>query len=179
MHMNYNCYLKRHSGSIIVAVCFSLMIPHGLVAQSDPVFQSISPDIIKLSSRVLVEDRKVYIYVPPADTTQPDKHYPVLYLLDGDNHFSLVAEYCRYLSRRDVNVIPEMIMVGIPNSNRTRDLTPTKSTFGYDGKADTSSNSRYKSSGGGNNFLKFIGEELIPYIDSHYKTHPFTVHACD
>ncbi|WP_146616281.1 hypothetical protein [Chitinophaga dinghuensis] len=81
----------QHLGVIIVSVCFSLLIPQGLVAQTDPVFQPISPDIIQLSSMMLGENRKVYIYVPPADTLLPDKHYPVLYLLDGDNHFSLIA----------------------------------------------------------------------------------------
>lgn len=175
--MNYSCYFKRHFGNSIVYVFFILLIPKGLVAQTDPVFKPISADIIKLSSKVLGEDRKIYVYVPPADTSLPNKRYPVLYVLDGDNHFSLLAEYCRYLSRRDVNVVPEMIIVGIPNTNRTRDLTPTNSIIDYEGKPDTSSNPRYKSSGGGNNFLQFIGTELIPYVDAHYKTQPFRIFA--
>jgi predicted alpha/beta superfamily hydrolase len=161
-----------------ISIClFILSISKGLAAQTDPVFKPIAADIIQISSKVLGEDRKVYIYVPPADTLSPDKRYPVIYLLDGDNHFSLVAEYCRYLSRRDVNVVPEMIIVGIPNTNRTRDLTPTNSIFDYEGKANTSANSRFRSSGGGNNFLRFIGTELIPYVDAHYKTQPFKVFA--
>ncbi|NIG55033.1 alpha/beta hydrolase [Chitinophaga sp. Cy-1792] len=169
--------MKRHFGNIIVCAFFILLIPHGLAAQTDPVFKPISADIIKLTSKVLGEDRKIYVYTPPADTSKPDKHYPVMYVLDGDNHFSLVAEYCRYLSRRDVNVVPEMIIVGIPNTNRTRDLTPTNSIFDYDGNPDTTVNSRYKSSGGGNNFLQFIGTELIPHIDAHYKTQSFKILA--
>lgn len=175
--MNYNSYLKRHFRNSIVYVFFILLMPGSLVAQTDPVFKPISADVIKLSSKVLGEDRKVYIYVPPADTLRPYKRYPVLYVLDGDNHFSLVAEYCRYLSRRDVNVVPEMIIVGIPNTNRTRDLTPTNSITDYEGKPDTSSTPRYKSSGGGNNFLQFIGTELIPYVEAHYKTQPFKIFA--
>lgn len=175
--MLYKSCLKRHLSNHIVCIFFILFTPQCLIAQTDPVFKPISADIIKLSSKVLGEDRKVYIYAPPADTLQPDKRYPVLYVLDGDNHFSLVAEYCRYLSRSDVNVVPEMIIVGIPNTNRTRDLTPTHSIFGYDGKPDTNPNSRFKSSGGGNHFLQFIGAELIPYIDAHYKTQPFKIFA--
>ncbi|MBO9566584.1 MAG: alpha/beta hydrolase [Niastella sp.] len=175
--MNYTRCLKRHFRNSIVYVFFILSIPKGLIAQTDPPFKSISADIIKLSSKVLGEDRKVYIYVPPVDSLLPNKRYPVLYVLDGDNHFSLIAEYCRYLSRRDVNVVPEIIIVGIPNTNRTRDLTPTHSILGYDGRPDTSSNSRFKSSGGGNNFLQFIGAELIPYVDARYKTQPFKIFA--
>jgi predicted alpha/beta superfamily hydrolase len=168
---------KRHFRINNLYFLFILFAPQCLIAQTDPEFKPISADIIKLSSKVLGEERKIYIYVPPVNTSLPDQHYPVLYVLDGDNHFSLVAEYCRYLSRPDVNVVPEMIIVGIPNTNRTRDLTPTNSIFDYEGKPDTSSKSRYKSSGGGNNFLKFIGTELIPYVDAHYKTKPFKIFA--
>lgn len=175
--MNYSSYLNRHLRYSIVYAFFILPIPKCLVAQTDPPFKPISADIIRLSSKVLGEDRKAYIYVPPVDSLLPNKRYPVLFVLDADNHFSLVAEYCRYLSRRDVNVVPEMIIVGIPNTNRTRDLTPTHSILDYEGKPDTSSNSRFRSSGGGNTFLLFIGAELIPYIDAHYKTTPFKIFA--
>jgi len=173
--MMYNSFSMRYFRNSIVYISFILLTSKCLIAQTNPAFKPISADIIQLSSKVLDEDRKIYIYTPPADTLLPGKRYPVLYVLDGDNHFGLMAEYCRYLSRWDVNVIPEMIIVGIPNTNRTRDLTPTNSIIDYDGKPDTSSNSRFKSSGGGNNFLQFIGTELIPYVDAHYKTQPFRI----
>lgn len=169
--------MMHHFRNNALYIFFILLTPKCLIAQTDPAFKPVSADIIKLSSKVLDEDRKIYIYTPPIDTLLPGKRYPVLYVLDGDNHFSLMAEYCRYLSRRDVNVMPEMIIVGIPNTNRTRDLTPIHSIIDYDGKPDTSSNSRLKSSGGGNNFLQFIGTELIPYVDAHYKTQPFKIFA--
>lgn len=175
--MIYRINLKHHFRNNLVYILLILLIPKGLIAQTDPVFKPISADIIKLSSKILNEDRGIYIYVPPTDTLLPNKNYPVIYVLDGDNHFSMIAEYCRYLSRRDVNVMPEMIIVGIPNTNRTRDLTPTHSILDYDGKPDTNSNSRFKASGGGYNFLKFIGDELIPYVDAHYKTEVFKIFA--
>jgi len=176
--MIYRSYLRRNfRNNNIIFILLILLTPKGLIAQTDPVFKPISADVIKFSSKVLNEDRKIYIYVPPADTLQPNKHYPVLYVLDGDNHFSMIAEYCRYLSRWDVNVVPEMIIVGIPNTNRTRDLTPTHSIVNYYGTPDTSSNSWLKPSGGGNNFLQFMSSELIPYVDAHYKTEAFRIFA--
>tara|TARA_B100000674_G_C37779578_1_gene886566 strand:- start:96 stop:1034 length:939 start_codon:yes stop_codon:yes gene_type:complete len=69
-----------------------------------------------------------------------------------------------FLSRNQI--IPECILVTIPNTNRTRDLTPTNSTIGYDGKVNNS----YQSSGGGENFMQFITKELLPKIDSMYHT---------
>src|SRR5690349_13511874 len=107
MVMIYRSYLTPH----LIYILLIVLIPKDLIAQTDPVFKPISADIIQLSSKILNEDRKIYIYAPPIDTLLPDKRYPVLYVLDGDNHFSMIAEYCRYLSRWDVNVMPEMIIV--------------------------------------------------------------------
>jgi predicted alpha/beta superfamily hydrolase len=70
-----------------------------------------------------------------------------------------------YLS--NLNIIPECIIVSIPNTDRTRDMTPTHSTTDYDG---TENEDFLKTSGGGENFLKFINEELIPVIDENYNT---------
>jgi len=63
-----------------------------------------------------------------------------------------------------------MIVVAIPNTDRTRDLTPTHS--------DSMDGVEYdwlRSSGGGNNFLSFIQSELIPHIDAAYRTMPYRI----
>ncbi|MEP6613701.1 MAG: alpha/beta hydrolase-fold protein, partial [Mucilaginibacter sp.] len=59
-------------------------------------------------------------------------------------------------------VIPDMIVVGITNTVRQRDLTPTPVAGD-------------NVSGGGENFIKFISNELFPYIDKHYPTAPYRV----
>lgn len=116
-----------------------------------------------LFSKTLNEQRKVWVHVPTNPTRSKAKiKYPVLYLLDGDDHFYAVVGLIQQLS--EDQLCPKMIVVGIPNTDRTRDLTPThvKTVFG-----DTAFS---KTSGGGENFTKFISNELIPYIDSHYPT---------
>jgi predicted alpha/beta superfamily hydrolase len=60
-------------------------------------------------------------------------------------------------------MMPEMIIVGIQNTNRTRDLTPTKT--------------ERPDSGGGENFLKFLESEVIPLVEKNYRTHPFRIFA--
>jgi hypothetical protein len=130
-----------------------------------------------IRSAILDEHRPFLIYTPPSysDTTLVPGRYPVLYLLDGDAHFHSVSALVQILGT-GVNgtfVVPEMIVVAIPNvgANRTRDLTPTKSTRGFDG-----SEAPYlASSGGGPAFLDFIRTELIPYIDAGYRTMPYRV----
>jgi predicted alpha/beta superfamily hydrolase len=111
-------------------------------------------------SKTLNEQRKIWVHVPNDPTRSPKAKYPVLYLLDGDGHFASVVGMLEQLSGN--SICPELIVVGIPNTDRTRDLTPTHVKKVFD---DTTF---AKTSGGGENFTKFISDELIPYIDSHY-----------
>jgi predicted alpha/beta superfamily hydrolase len=153
---------------------FIFMFPAFLCAQGN---DQVSTDRITFQSKVLGENRSIYIQYPKPSPKNPAMSYPVLYLLDGESHFDLVSQQCTYLSRWDVNVMPEMIVVGIVNTNRVRDLTPTHSVLDYFEKMDTSATSWLKPSGGNENFFHFIEKELIPYINSHYKTQPFKIFA--
>lgn len=126
-------------------------------------------------SPTLKENRKFLVYTPPSysDTTYTPKRYPVLYLLDGDAHFHSVTGLLQILGT-GVNatyVLPEMIVVAIPNTDRMRDLTPTHTDKDPDGKPQAG----FKTSGGMPNFLKFIQTELIPRIDKSYRTAPYRV----
>lgn len=133
-------------------------------------------EVVTMHSSILNEDRKILIYTPK-DPDNPEKRYPVIYVLDADNHFMQMVEYSKYLSRQDVYVIPPMIVVGITNTDRVRDLTPSKSNFDYSGKPDTTANAPYKNSGGNEHFLQFIQKELLPYVNSNYKTQPYRILA--
>jgi hypothetical protein len=62
-----------------------------------------------------------------------------------------------------------MIIVGITNTDRVRDLSPTHFTLGPDGKTMPGMGS----SGGGEKFTSFIQQDLMPYIDSLYPTAPY------
>ena len=123
-----------------------------------------------LRSEILSETRPYWIYLPPSynDKSSGPIAYPVLYLLDGDAHFHSVTGLIDILGTgiNGTYVIPEMIVVAIPNTNRTRDLTPSNAT--RDGQGNESP--RLKVSGGGPAFLKFIKDELIPKIDKSYRT---------
>ena len=115
-------------------------------------------------SKILKEKRPVWIYTPNFDTVYFTKpKFPVLYVLDGDGHFASLVTMIQQLGQVNGNmVVPQMIIVGIPNirGQRTKDLTPIK------GAEDTTS-------GGGENFTAFIEKELIPYVDQHYATAPY------
>ena len=128
--------------------------------------------IDSIYSSVLQEERKIWIYRPGGeDSLYLPRHYPVLYLLDGDAHFASVSGLVDQLSRQNGNtVLPEMIIVGILNTDRTRDLTPTHSEHEY--YADSI---QLQHSGGGENFYRFITTELAPHIDSLLPTLPYRI----
>ncbi|MBS1532361.1 MAG: alpha/beta hydrolase, partial [Bacteroidetes bacterium] len=126
-------------------------------------------NIDSLHSRILGEERKIWVYIPD-EAKDTSKRFPVLYLLDGDAHFSSVVGMMQQLSSVNGNTVcPEMIVVGIPNTDRTRDLTPTNSLFYPDGSKGID----LKTSGGGEKFTAFLEKELIPHIDSLYPVAPY------
>jgi len=119
-----------------------------------------------MRSKILKEERPYWVYLPNSyDERNKKQRFPVLYLLDGDAHFQSASGVVQFMSSGQ---IPEMIVVAIPNTNRTRDLTPTHSKIGFDGNEATF----LESSGGGDTFLKFMREELFAQIDSKFHTLP-------
>lgn len=124
----------------------------------------------KIRSRVLGEERRYVVNLPSSydkDEFYIQKNYPVLVLLDGDTHFHSASGIIRYMGGNEQ--IPEMIVVAVSNTNRTRDLTPTKSKSGIGGNDAQA----FASSGGGDIFLRFLDAELLPQIDKDYRTLPY------
>lgn len=121
-------------------------------------------------SSVLKESRKLLIYMPAGASKDPKSsvRYPVIYLLDGDDFFHSFTGMVQYLS--SVGKIPEMIVVAISNKDRMRDLTPTHSVYWSDGEKDEKA---LHSSGGGERFISFIQNEVIPHIEANYPTAPY------
>src|SRR2546421_5150923 len=128
-----------------------------------------------LHSKVLGEDRQYWVYLPESynSKAQAPEAYPVLYLLDGDALFHTATGVVEFMSRNGNDQIPELIIVAVPNTNRNKDLTPTHSLTNQLGKESKS----LASSGGGDAFLKFLREELVPRIDASYRTLPYRILA--
>ena len=108
-----------------------------------------------INSMVLREDRQIFINLPNGYESS-NQAYPVIYLLDGESKFLFSTGVVSFLAGN--NRVPEMIIIGIPNTNRDRDLTPN-----------------FEKSSGADAFLTFIREELIPFVDKHYRTEPYRI----
>jgi uncharacterized protein len=103
-------------------------------------------DSLSIPSRALAEARPINVYVPAAYRASRAARFPVLYMPDGglDEDFPHVVRTVDSLIAR--GMIRPVIVVGIPNTERRRDLTGSAA------------------------FRRFIREELIPAVDARYRT---------
>jgi len=112
-----------------------------------------------LHSEILNESRDIYIQIPDSYNLDNERRYPVAYILDGEVYLPTVSIVHDFYSG---GFMPEMVLIGISNSkNRTRDLTTSTITSKY-GMPFNEEN------GKAGNFMKFIEEELIPYVENNY-----------
>ena len=118
-------------------------------------------DAIELQSEVVAEKRRINVYTPPGYDTS-EQSYAVLYMPDGGigEDFPHIANTIHALIEE--GAIAPVLVVGIENTERGRDLTPGSTTdpdrrFApmTDGAAD---------------FRRFLRTELIPEIDGRYRT---------
>jgi len=122
-----------------------------------------------LNSKILNEDRPIIISTP-IGYDKDQANYPVFYVLDGLQNIKHTVGTVELLT--ESGLIPPMIIVGIESLDRSRDLTPSKA--GEDVYGGTG-NAGIPQSGGAPLFLQFMKEELIPYIENHFRTHPFRI----
>lgn len=156
-----------------LCLCFAPVLPSKVAAQDEePVTIGTRT---YLRSEILDEERTLLVHLPAEYPLSSDR-YPVLYLLDGEGHFQHVTGIVDFLAAQQR--IPPMIVVGIANTDRTRDLTPPTATprqsmprpFAVD-----SLTIEFPTAGGADTFLRFLTEELAPWVEGRYRTADFRV----
>jgi predicted alpha/beta superfamily hydrolase len=125
---------------------------------------------LRMKSEVLGEERTILVRTPYGYEANNNR-YPVLYLTDGDGHIAHTSATIEFLARN--GRISELIVVGITNTDRTRDLSPTHVKTAGPGENVL----QFPTSGGGDKFLKFIETELIPDIEKRYRVQPYRILA--
>ncbi|MEZ0130498.1 alpha/beta hydrolase-fold protein [Flavobacterium sp. LBUM151] len=152
--------MKKDIQRFTVYVCglFLILFSKSVAAQTIDSIPPANQKQFLIHSKAINEDRTIWVHTPPEYATSTDT-YPILYLLDGGSHFKYVSEMVDFLSDFETNFISKMIIVAIPNTERGRDFTP---------RFDVKEN-------GANNFLNFIKDELVPYIDKNYRTQPYRI----
>ncbi|MEM6764874.1 MAG: alpha/beta hydrolase-fold protein [Bacteroidota bacterium] len=119
---------------------------------------------LSFHSDILQENRILNVYLPSEYHPDSAQHYPVIYLLDGseDEDFIHVAGLIQYGTFPWVNMLPPSILVGIGNVDRRKDFTYPTSIV-QDQKD-------FPTAGKSVAFIRFLEEELQPYIENQYPT---------
>lgn len=120
-----------------------------------------------IHSTVLQEERHYWIHLPENYEQNTTQTYQVIYLLDGDSFFHSLVGISKTLSSGRGKYLPPSIIVGVLNTDRTRDLTPTSSAAGRDGRITPDA---VPQGGGGEIFSLFLTGELRTVIDNTYRT---------
>ena len=106
-------------------------------------------------SQILKEKRFVQVLLPENYKPGNSEKYDVVYLLDGNENIKLMSQIQQFAKAE--GYISSVIIVGISNTARNRDLTPTPVK-------------EFTTSGGAANFLSFLKKELMPHVDKTYPT---------
>jgi len=155
-----HCRRSRKCGYALVLVIVSA----SLNAQATPPREDPVPvhDTFTVVSSALGEPRLINVHAPSGYQASATARFPVLYMPDGgiDEDFPHVVNTVDSLIA--LGVIRPVIVVGIPNTQRRRDLTgPTRIA------ADSAIAPRV---GGSAAFRRFIRDELIPAVQARYRT---------
>lgn len=112
----------------------------------------------KIESDALQDERTIQIYVPKGYDKDSIANYPLAIVLDSEYLFDLYIGNSNLFSLTEK--APKQIVVGIEmNTTRSKDVSINKINSSL--TADS------------NNFLKFIQDELLFYIEGNFNTSPF------
>jgi predicted alpha/beta superfamily hydrolase len=117
-------------------------------------------ETFRLASTVLAEERVINVYLPPG-YRRSERQFPVLFALDGgmEEDFPHIAGVIDVSIRNEV--IRPLVVVGIENTERRRDLV-----------SETAVEQERKiapHAGGTDRFRRFLREELKPEVAKRYR----------
>ena len=114
-----------------------------------------------IDSKVLVETRRINVYLPAGYQDSPEVRLPVLYMPDG----GMKEDFLHVAGLVQVSVgngtMRPFLLVGIENTERRRDLTPP---------TENAEDKKIAPQVGGSElFRKFLREELMPAVKRRYR----------
>jgi hypothetical protein len=155
--------MRRFSSTVVAVVLIWLPV----IAQDDgPRIGEPSPlaigETFTIDSQVLRERRRINVYLPPPYSESPGTRFPVLYMPDG----GIGEDFLHIAGLVQVSVgngtMRPFVLVGIENTQRRRDLTgPTR---------NADDRKIAPQVGGSAAFRRFIRDELMPAVESRYRT---------
>jgi uncharacterized protein len=106
----------------------------------------------------------IYVRLPEGYAQRPDERFPIVYLLDGDSTFPMLAPQHLFMTYDDK--LPEAILVGIaygsfskPTNRRHIDFMPPATGVPA-------------AEAGADQFLAFLERELLPRVEGKFRADP-------
>ncbi|WP_324680563.1 alpha/beta hydrolase-fold protein [Hymenobacter sp. GOD-10R] len=120
-----------------------------------------TPAAARLYSRAVQDSFSLFVQLPKGYAHAAHRHYPLVVLLDGNVYFDQVSEAARHLPRREALIL---VGVGRPSVLQQDSLRQRDYTYPAALPADS-----LPLAGGGRQFLAFLEQELLPYLDRTYR----------
>ena len=148
---------------IIIALIF-LLFPLFCISQT--AFEVPDSRVVELYSKKLDRTYSIFIKTPPGyeDEKNKKRRYPVVYMTDGRRAIQIASGGLSTVMRQEQ--FEPQILVGLgyekgksSRYSRTRDYTPTEIVLRREGHI----------TGGASDYLKFLKDEVFPYIESNYR----------
>ena len=137
-------------------------------AMAQPTGKSLVPypetELRHLPSSIVGDEFEIYIALPP-DYHATKQAYPVLYFTDANMFFAALTQIARAMLQPGIEELRPFILVGVGYridsliqwaTLRSRDLTPTTVPDMFP-------------TGDGPRFMKFVKEELMPFVKKNYR----------
>ena len=134
------------------------------------------------------DDYLISVALPFHYEERPDTVWPVIYVLDGNMHFNMVVDMVRFMNIRVefCNELPDALIVGIgyPVTGtltdmlyqvmhlRMRDFVLGREESGEAFMQEHFPIAASIPSGNGLSFMRFLRQELIPWIETDYQADP-------
>ena len=125
---------------------------------------SLKGDYFPLQSKAVGHLYHIYVRLPFDYGVDPLRRYPVVYLLDGDALFPVIAPTHLYLTIDDK--LPEAIIVGIAYGSFSKPINRRHIDFRPPGNTVPSTES------GTVQFHEFLETEAIPAVEQRYRADP-------
>ncbi|MEM6289204.1 MAG: alpha/beta hydrolase-fold protein, partial [Bacteroidota bacterium] len=111
-------------------------------------------DVHPLPAGVLPYDREVLVYTPPGYASEPATQYPTVYLMDGRDYIEFAHTPAVLDDLIARGAIEPVLAVFVDPPNRHAPTSPNRMTeYGLN-----------------DDFVAFLADELVPFVDARYRT---------
>lgn len=149
---------------ITIAVCFVAVAVRGGEDDGRCPVALRGTEVRSIASSLVEQEFKLHIYIP-SGYADSKRVFPAVYLTDSDAYFGFFRSMMGNLQFG--NLVPEVVVVGIAYEEDTRSYLMKRERDMLPAAVEG-----HPHSGHAGAFLRFMAEELFPFVESRYRVDP-------